>query len=320
MRITITVAVANDPEAHRWLDRIVTRIEDGWHVWDTTELDDTDTMTSTSWFRDAGRQRRHLQELLRRSIRLGAWSFAPHGRRVRITGEPSRADEFTPEAARRLVEVPLVVLVEDGTSDGAFLDRIVSELDPPLHKIWGTEVSPVRLDHAGGADQMPREVERRTKGRPEDTRLVVVRDSDKTVPDAEESGAVKRLRRTCQQRGVACWVLAKREAENYLPRGLLDARPNAGPEHARRVAAWDRLDEDQKDHFDMKNGLGSDLSSPERALFAGVSKHDRAILERGFGDKLHDCWSVWSVHPRHELRRRSRGDLERCLALIRSQV
>ena len=277
-------------------------------------------MMSTSWFRDSGRRGQQLRELLRRSIQLGAWSFAPHGRRVCITSKPSAPDEFTPETARRLLETPLVVLVEDGTSDGAFLNRIVRELEPSLHKIWDTAVSPVRVDHAGGADQMPREVERRTKGPPEAIRLVVVRDSDKPVPNADESGAVKRLRHICQQKGVACWVLAKREAENYLPRVLLDARPDTGPEHARRLAAWDRLNNDQKDHFDMKNGLGSDLSPPEKGLFASVPKHDRAVLRNGFGDKVYACWSIWKVQAEHELRIRSQGDLEDGLALIRSQV
>ena len=320
MRITITVATANDPEAHRWLDRIVTRIEDGWHVWDTTELGDTASMMSSSWVTDSGRQGRHLQELLRRSIERAAWSFGPHGRRLRVTKAPSRADEFTPEAACRLADVPLVVLVEDSTSDGAFLERVIRELDPSLHKLWSAEISAIRLEHAGGAGQMPRAVERRTNSSPEGARLVVLRDSDKKVPDGEESGEVKTLRRVCEQEGVALWVLAKREAENYLPRVLLDARSGAGMEHSRRVAAWDRLTEDQKDYLDMKNGIGDDLSLPEEAFFANIPPEDRTMLKSGFGERLHACWSVWSVQPRHELRVRSRCDLERGLALIRSEL
>lgn len=99
MRVTITVAAANDPDAHRWLDRIVTRIEDRWHVWDTTELENPATMKSSSWFRDRGRQGHRLRELLRHSIERGAWSFAPHGKRLRVTSAPAGTDEFTPKAA-----------------------------------------------------------------------------------------------------------------------------------------------------------------------------------------------------------------------------
>lgn len=212
------------------------------------------------------------------------------------------------------------MLVENSASDGAFLERIIKELDPSLHNLRTTEGSPIRVDGAGGAGQMPQEVKRRTKGPPGSTRLLVVRDSDRKVPDGEESADIRKLRRLCQQESVALWVLAKREAENYLPRVLLDARPDAGPEHARRVAAWDQLTEEQKDHFDMKNGLGGDSSEPEKALFAKVPKSDRAILENGFGGKLHACWSAWTVQARHELQRRSGGDLERGLALIREQV
>ena len=277
-------------------------------------------MESSSWFRDCGRQGHRLAELLRRSTERGAWSFAPHGRRVRVTVHPSRTTEFTPEAAFRLADTPLVLLVENGTSDGAFLKRVVTELDRPLYKLWCTGVGPIRVEGAGGGGEMPKEVERRTQGPAEGTRLVVVRDSDKKVPDAEESAEVKTLRSVCRQAGVTLWVLAKREAENYLPRVLLDARRDTGLEHSRRVAAWDRLSEEQKDHFDLKNGLGSDLSAPETALFAGIPERDRPILEKGFGDKLHACWSEWTVQARHELGLRSRGDLERGLALIRSQV
>jgi len=36
VRIAIDTSAANDPDAHQWLDRILYRIEDGWHVWDWT--------------------------------------------------------------------------------------------------------------------------------------------------------------------------------------------------------------------------------------------------------------------------------------------
>ena len=35
MRIAIDVGTANNPDALQWLDRVLTKFEDGWHVWDT---------------------------------------------------------------------------------------------------------------------------------------------------------------------------------------------------------------------------------------------------------------------------------------------
>ena len=49
MRIVIDVSAANDPDAHQWLDRILHRIEDGWHVWDLTDTPDADAIEATTW-------------------------------------------------------------------------------------------------------------------------------------------------------------------------------------------------------------------------------------------------------------------------------
>ena len=49
MRIAIDISAANDPDAHQWLDRILHRIEDGWHVWDLTDTLNADAIETTTW-------------------------------------------------------------------------------------------------------------------------------------------------------------------------------------------------------------------------------------------------------------------------------
>ena len=56
MRIEIDFSAANDPDAHQWLDRILYRIEDGWHVWDTGSQPDPNAIEAASWIRDRGGQ------------------------------------------------------------------------------------------------------------------------------------------------------------------------------------------------------------------------------------------------------------------------
>ncbi|MCY4001144.1 MAG: hypothetical protein OXF06_04515 [Bacteroidetes bacterium] len=34
MRIIIEPSIADDSNAHHWLDRILHRVSDGWHIWD----------------------------------------------------------------------------------------------------------------------------------------------------------------------------------------------------------------------------------------------------------------------------------------------
>jgi hypothetical protein len=247
VRITIDTSVANDPDAHRWLDRILHRIEDGWHVWDLTGTPDADAIEATTWISDPGRQGHRLRELLVTSTRRGAWTLAPHTRRVRVTAHPAAEDELAPEQACRLSDEPLLILVENRDSDGAFVERVVTELDKALHGVWRREGEPIRFDSVGGTGQMPQEVDRRTHAVPYRPRLVAVIDSDRKGPGDSESTDARRLREVCNQHGLPCWVLAKREAENYLPRVLLGARPNAGAEHERMVDAWARLSDDQKD-------------------------------------------------------------------------
>lgn len=320
MLITIDISAANDPGAHRWLDHILHRIEEHWHVWDLTGTPDADAIEATTWARDPGRQGARLRELLVTSTRRGAWTSAPHTRRVRVTAHPAAPDELAPEQASRLVDEPLVILVENRNSDGGFVERVVTELDKPLHGLWKRD-GPIRLDSVGGAGQMPQEVEKRASAVPYRPRLVAVIDSDRKGPEELESASARQLREVCDKHDLPCWVLAKREAENYLPRVLLSEKPDAGDRHQRLVEAWDRFDDDQKDFFDMKHGLPKVSSAIGVDLFDGLLEADRETLAAGFGSNVHECWNRWDVRDvKGEMLARGRGDLEHGLLLIRKEL
>ncbi|MCY4646581.1 MAG: hypothetical protein OXE73_06890 [Gammaproteobacteria bacterium] len=320
MRIEIDLNVANDSDAHRWLDRILAMIEDGWHVWDTTRGPDPDAFRTTTWLTDPGRQGQRVDEMLVASIRHGAWSLAPHGRRIRITAHPRTEDDLNPEDATRLAEEPLVILVENRFSDGAFVKRVAIELANGLRSLWGRRGNPIRFDSVGGAGQMLREIESRVQMVPFRPRLVPVIDSDKKSPIGEASAESKALYRRCEQLNLPCWVLAKRASENYLPRILLDARPTSGADYRRVVEVWDDLDDDQKDFYDMKKGLAEEPTAEEEELFRPLSGDACRVLSRGFGDNVYKCWDVWRVDAKAELVRRGRGDLERGINLIRTET
>jgi len=322
VRIVIDLGAANDPDAHGWLDRILYRVEDGWHVWDLSESPDPDVFRNTPWIRSRGVQGEWVCKLLVASIQRDAWAPAPHhGRRVRVTPHPAEPAELKPEPAFRLADEPLVILVENRNSDGAFVERVVKEMDKSLRAIWGRGGQPIRFDSVGGAGQMPREVETRAGAVPYRPRLVAVVDSDRRGPGDPESANARRLREVCDKHGLSCWVLAKREAENYLPRTLLRAMPNAGGRHERLVEAWDRLGDDQKDFFDMKDGLPDAPSVIEEDLFDDLLEADREILAAGFGPNVHECWNRWDVRDvGGELLARGRGDVECGLVLIRKEL
>ena len=320
MRLEIDLDVANDPEAHGWLDRILSKVEDGWHVWDTTREPDPNAFMNTTWISERGTRGAEVREMLVAAVRRSAWSFAPHSRRVRVRARPGGDDELAPEDAARLAATPLVILVENRFSDGDFLRRVVEEMDKSLARLWNNPRRPIQVDSIGGKGQMPEAVERRVREDRGRVRLVAIIDSDRKGPDTSPSEEAKRLRRICEREDLPCWILEKREAENYLPRVLLDERADAGSNHLEKVEVWDRLSDEQKDFFSMKDGLPSQFSAVEQALFGQLPNDARAVLSHGFGENVYKCWNVWGPPVETELRERGRGDLERGLELIRREV
>ena len=320
MRLEIDFSVANDPDAHRWLDRILHKIDDGWHVWDTSSQSDPNAFQDATWIRDGGNQGEWVRQILVASIQRSAWTLAPHERRVRVTAHPTAADELKPEDAARLSEEPLIIFVENQISDGAFVERVVKELDNALCSLWNRQGNPVRIDSVGGVGQMGEWVERWAQRMPYRPRLVAIIDSDKKGPDAPGSVASRKLHSVCEKLNLSCWVLAKREAENYLPRILLDERKNVGSDHSQLVEVWDSLTDDQKNFFDMKDGLPDAPSVIEKALFQELSPATRTLLSPGFGKNVCKCWTLWNVRAKTELLSRGQGDLERGIALIRKEV
>lgn len=319
MRIEIDLSAANDPDSHRWLDRIVSTVEDGWHVWDTTVGPDPEDLLKTTWIDQCGRSAKWINEVLVAATKRGSWSSGPHTRRVRVTAEPTSGDELQPKEAFHLASEPLIILVENRFSDGAFVERIARELDNSIHELWNRERNPIRVDSVGGSGQMENEIERRMENISFRPRLVIVVDSDRVAPTATISEKTKELQRTCDEMKIPCWVLAKRMAENYLPRVLLRAYKSS-TNHNRVVEAWDALSSDQKDYFHMKKGLPKQPSPIEQELFRDLPNKDRCLLSRGFGKDVYKCWKL-SIGPiEAELVKRGRGDLEHGIELIRQEI
>lgn len=111
--------MANDADSHQWLDRILARIEDRWHVWDLTDEQDVEAISTSTWCLDPGRQGVRVKEMLVAATKLGAWTLEPHERRLRVTAYPDAHGELAAEPAFRLTETPLEILVENRDSDGA---------------------------------------------------------------------------------------------------------------------------------------------------------------------------------------------------------
>lgn len=319
MRITIDDDVARDASACPWLDRILATVEDGWHLWDVSGLE---AYEGTPWFEDAGRAGGRVRELYRQAVARSAYPARLHGRAIRVAKGISGPDVLSAERAARFASEPLVLLVENRESDGAFVLRVACELDGALRSWWQQTTAPVTLESMGGKGQMITVVRRALSASESRPRLVVVVDSDRRAPRLDASREERKLRKFCDDHGVPCWVLAKRESENYLVEALLDARPDADAEHRRRIECWGRMSPEQKDFYDMKAGLPGGPNADEDDLFGDLAPGSRSTLSKGFGSNVYKCWDVWERVPplRPLLEQRGGGDLEYGLDLIRGEV
>ena len=126
MRIEIDIRSLENPSFHQWLDRIIHKISDGWHLWEISQEYEISIFVESGWFN--GRQ--WITELLKKSIFSNAWKSELHIRRIRVTANPVSEDELRPKDAARLAEQPLCILMENRVSDGNFLKRVVRELHP----------------------------------------------------------------------------------------------------------------------------------------------------------------------------------------------
>ena len=327
MRITIELSVANDSDSHQWLDRILHKITDGWHLWDTTDHKDSSAFEKTTWISERGAKGNEILELFKKSIEREAWDSGLHNRWVSVTSLPLNEDELKPEAAAKLAEQPLCILVENQLNDGKFIRRILDEFDSDLSKLCSK--SAIKFDSVGGVKQMPDLVLDKMRESSSRPRLIAIADSDRRSRSDQESSAARDLRQVCGEHGVSCWILAKRSAENYLPSGLLRQLNPNDQGHADRVDAWETLSDDQKDFYNMKGGfkrdkLPKDHDDRKYPLFQGVSDADYKVLFYGFEmrgtEKLHKCWEISDITIKDELRARSRGDLEKGITLIRKEV
>lgn len=272
--------------------------------------DPAQSMNVNRWLAEQSQSLREKAELTLRSGIEDDVLGLPLEIRIRIveTDEPdwNRDPPLLPlDEARRLLERPLRLMLEDEESDGAFLKTVPprhwrAEFQKALEKHW------LEIEHGGGIPRMlPRLKER---SRQDILRLWVLFDSDareppepgKPVRASEESQEICRL---CQVRSIACHQLRRRAAENYLPLQALSAwieSPRSQDERARNekrrarkelrrtYLAFKRMSREQRHHYDMKSGFSRDQRT---AIPTSFTEHAKVPeLQSGFGRSVYTAF------------------------------
>ncbi|MCY4224081.1 MAG: hypothetical protein OXF06_04520 [Bacteroidetes bacterium] len=219
-----------------------------------------------------------------------------------------------------MVNEPLIIIVENQINDGKFIGRIFKEIAPEISELL--VLGAIRIDSIGGIGQMPHLIQYLLSKNSSRYRLIAIADSDKKSASSQESSSAQDLRSLCESENISCWILAKRAAENYLPAILLKQFKPYNQMHLTKVEVWEKLSDEQKDFYDMKNGLPENRDDAKYPLFQDISDANYTILEHGFHkSKLHQCWELLEDEGiEQELRDRSCGDLEYGISMIRNEI
>ncbi|KYG05640.1 hypothetical protein BE21_39455 [Sorangium cellulosum] len=283
VRFSQDVLEREDDTAWRALARIVDAFAEGRHVW---EIDDPDAIEASRWIAgDAGsREARRTLEIMRKSYTEAL--YASPNRRAHTLVIVVGAD-LAPDQARRCLEAPAYVVVENRESDGAFLKAMVrafgrSELETAIARGW------VDVVHAGGFGELEKRVNEIIGNVPGPCRIFVLCDSDRMHPGHNDTEAIKALHACCAHHGVPGHVLHKRSIESYLPKGSLKRQGKRDMFEA----FFDALNDAQRDHYNMKEGFKrpktreGDVSVPpeHKGLFDGLAQDVLRKLCGGFGD------------------------------------
>lgn len=290
MRVEFTPEVLSDSQYWGQLDRIIHFFEEERHLW---YAEDPDALVSSNWFvsEDNTRASRRQKEMFEKSVVREAYLRAeyteggPHSIRITVATDTAEitGTRLSPQHAYRSLNRPGYVAVEDAESDRAFLDAMVHAFDRfPIYEALKNNW--IELEHMGGCGQLERTLKRIRQKAPGPMRTLVLLDSDRLLPE-EETENVRNVNRLCPDFNACGHVLRKREAENYLPIGVLF---HGKVKFAR---TFNQLTRKQRDFFDMKKGFpASGIPETQRDLYSGVNNKSKDRLQRGCGES---CWELF---------------------------
>ncbi|MFC6020413.1 hypothetical protein ACFP2T_30115 [Plantactinospora solaniradicis] len=179
-----------------------------------------------------------------------------------------------------------VVVVENQESDGFFLEAVAHVLG---HERMNRAIDKDWIEIAnGGGSSLVKVAEKAARRFRRVVRVVAVLDSDRLIP-RQRTGSHDKADRLVGLR-VAVHVLARREAENYVPYRVL-AGVGRPADASARLRWFKQLTPEQRGHYDMKHGFSkvhksTTATNAFQELFPDLDQRTRSGLHDGFGTDL----------------------------------
>lgn len=251
----------------------------------------------------------YLRQGYKRSTNRAKWS------------SHDNCSECDPARIAAFYSLPLVLVVENYSSDGMWVQLLIRKLRPGLR--WSTQGPQPALDihQAGGIGEIPKELRRIVELRASvaipgvGRRLVVLADSDSCGPGSMSASA-KAVAGTAGELDVPAHILQKRSIENYIPDEALRAYAEKRADKNYAVSHIVSLTGRARDYYPMKTGLsGAALAADD--VFPADSP-----IGVGLGDFMVDFLNSFShVVEAGQLRRRDgNGELDSFLRLLEEDL
>ena len=299
MKVRFSTDVLSHEGSYRVLDRIVDLFLDGRHILD---IENFDAVANSLWIKSdiGGRSSDNNLELLEKCFTKTAYyPKNMHGKLLTITIKDTGISDLQPAHAKKCLEAPAYVLVENSESDGSFLDAMIScfnrqQLQDAQTEVWW------HYEHLGGFGEIEKRLNEllgRTIGPP---RIFVVADSDSEYPGYVSPSAAT-IRKTCEKYNIPFAILNKRKIENYIPLSLLHYANNITT-----FRAFKKLTQEQRDYYEMKHGFRLaangkiEISATQSGLYAGIHKHVRRNLCGGFGKNVYELFKTKRQYLKYE--------------------
>jgi hypothetical protein len=242
----------------------------------------------------------------------------------RTLAHPGDCGSCNVESLSQFLNMPTVLLVENAQSDGEFIVAVASRLRPRLNRSLRSDRQSVEIFQGGGIGELPREIsrisghylQRRPKGLP--SRFLVVADSDAKRPGRPSRDAAL-VAEAARKSSVDCHILQKRSIENYIPNEALDGYAHKRPHLREAVNTIKNLSGAARDHYPLKGGLPSDISTSTE-----VESLYPAGTPRGMG--LSNFMSDFLKHAQEQLtennldERDPSGDLHNLLDFLERNI
>jgi hypothetical protein len=220
----------------------------------------------------------------------------------------SSSTTFNLEEAKRYFNQPLIIILENRLNDSYFLNAIISNFKNKSKTIKRhLENGWLDYGNGGGLDNITNEVKAMMnsfnnlpKENHKYLRCFVLIDSDKKFPNEAPSQNRVNLFKFLDDFAIPYHELNKREMENYLPDEVIETIENNND----FIQAYLRLNDLQKDHFDLENGFTENLNSSSKELqelYCDVSEDDYKVLR---AQKIQLASSFKSEFPKYFLRQK----------------